>query len=67
MFLGRNTHVQHEGREGESGRVLTQAPRDEAAALVAAPDLHARCNWLELFPFLATRRPDAYMSLTDLA
>ena len=42
------------------GRVLVQAPRDEPAVLVADLDLDQRRDWLELFPFLATRRPDAY-------
>jgi N-carbamoylputrescine amidase len=45
------------------GRKLVQAPRDEAAVLVADLDLDERRDWLELFPFLATRRPDAYASL----
>ncbi len=45
------------------GRVLVQAPRDEAAVLVADLDLDQRTDWLELFPFLTTRRPDAYASL----
>ena len=47
------------------GRVLVQAPRDRAAVLVADLDLDARRDWLELFPFLTTRRPDAYGPLTD--
>jgi N-carbamoylputrescine amidase len=47
------------------GRVLAQAPRDEAAVLVADLDLDQRRDWLELFPFLATRRPDAYAGLAD--
>ncbi len=46
------------------GRVLVQAPRDEPAVLVADLDLDQRRDWLALFPFLATRRPDAYGSLT---
>jgi N-carbamoylputrescine amidase len=46
------------------GRVLVQAPRDEPAVLVADLDLDQRRDWLELFPFLRTRRPDAYASLT---
>ena len=44
--------------------VLVQAPRDEAAVLVADLDLDQRGDWLELFPFLTTRRPDAYALLT---
>ena len=47
------------------GRVLVQAPRDEPAVLVADLDLDQRRDWLELFPFLTTRRPDAYRSLVD--
>jgi len=46
------------------GRVLVQARRDRAAVLVADLDLDQRRDWLELFPFLRTRRPDAYASLT---
>lgn len=42
------------------GRKLVQAPRDEPAVLVADLDLAQRGDWLELFPFLTTRRPDAY-------
>jgi N-carbamoylputrescine amidase len=46
------------------GRVLCRAPRDRPAVLVADLELDQRRDWLELFPFLATRRPDAYGSLT---
>ncbi|HWV85180.1 MAG TPA: carbon-nitrogen hydrolase [Capillimicrobium sp.] len=46
------------------GRILVQAPRDEPAVLVADLDLDQRRDWLELFPFLTTRRPDAYAPLT---
>jgi N-carbamoylputrescine amidase len=42
------------------GRKLVQAPRDEPAVIVADLDLDERRDWLELFPFLRTRRPDAY-------
>jgi len=42
------------------GRVLVQAPRDKPAVLVADLDLDQRKDWLTLFPFLETRRPDAY-------
>ena len=45
------------------GRVLVQAPRDEEAVLVADLDLDQRRDWLELFPFLLTRRPDSYAAL----
>jgi N-carbamoylputrescine amidase len=46
------------------GRVLVAAPRDEEAVLVADLDLDQRRDWLELFPFLLTRRPDSYRALT---
>ncbi len=45
------------------GRILVKAPRDEPAVLVADLDLDQREDWLTLFPFLSTRRPDAYGSL----
>lgn len=47
------------------GRVLVRAPRDAEAVLVADLDLAQRKDWLELFPFLATRRPDSYSGLTE--
>ena len=47
------------------GRVLVQAPRDRPAVLIADLDLDQRRDWLALFPFLRTRRPDAYGSLTE--
>ncbi|HBH57111.1 MAG TPA: hydrolase [Arthrobacter bacterium] len=47
------------------GRILVQAPRDESAVLVADLDLDQRKDWLKLFPFLATRRPDTYARLTE--
>ena len=47
------------------GRVLVQAPRDEPAVLVADLDLDQRNDWLDLFPFLRTRRPATYGPLTD--
>jgi N-carbamoylputrescine amidase len=46
------------------GRILIKAPRDRPAVLVADLDLDQRQDWLELFPFLTTRRPDAYGTLT---
>jgi N-carbamoylputrescine amidase len=49
------------------GRILAQAPRDEPAVLVADLDLDQRRDWLELFPFLTTRRPDAYAKLAEQA
>ena len=45
------------------GRVLVQAPRDEDAVLLAELDLAQGEDWLDLFPFLATRRPDTYGAL----
>ncbi len=47
------------------GRKLVQAPREEPAVLVADLDLDQRRDWLELFPFLDTRRPDAYARLAE--
>jgi N-carbamoylputrescine amidase len=47
------------------GRKLVQAPRDEPAVLVADLDLDQRRDWLALFPFLETRRPDAYATLVE--
>lgn len=46
------------------GRILAQAPRDESCVLVVDLDLSQREDWLALFPFLATRRPDTYGALT---
>jgi len=45
------------------GRILVQAPRDRPAVLVADLDLDQRRDWLELFPFLTTRRPTEYAPL----
>ena len=45
------------------GRKLVQAPRDEPAVLIADLDIDQRRDWLDLFPFLTTRRPDAYEAL----
>jgi len=45
------------------GRRLVQAPRDKAAVLVTDLDLDQRADWLALFPFLSTRRPDTYAPL----
>ncbi|KAE8764922.1 nitrilase-related carbon-nitrogen hydrolase [Georgenia thermotolerans] len=47
------------------GRVLVQAPRDADAVLVAELDLAQRRDWLDLFPLVATRRPDTYGRLAD--
>lgn len=49
------------------GRILAKAPRDQPAVLVADLDLDQRHDWLELFPFLTTRRPDAYARLAEQA
>jgi N-carbamoylputrescine amidase len=46
------------------GRVLVQAPRDQPCVLIADLDLAQRQDWLDLFPFLRTRRPDTYEVLT---
>ncbi|BCT77974.1 hypothetical protein SCMU_38160 [Sinomonas cyclohexanicum] len=46
------------------GRILARAPREGSAVLVADLDLDARRDWLTLFPFLTTRRPDTYGALT---
>lgn len=47
------------------GRVLAQAPREGDFAVVADLDLDQRRDWLDLFPFLATRRPDTYSAMTE--
>jgi N-carbamoylputrescine amidase len=47
------------------GRVLVQASRDQDEVLVADLDLDQRRDWLDLFPFLATRRPETYQVLTE--
>lgn len=47
------------------GRVLVRAPRDEEAVLVADLDLAQGKDWTDLFPFLATRRPDTYAALAE--
>jgi N-carbamoylputrescine amidase len=47
------------------GRILVAAPRDEEAVLVADLDLDQRRDWLELFPFLSTRRPSSYGRLAE--
>jgi N-carbamoylputrescine amidase len=47
------------------GRVLVRAPRNRPAVLVADLDLDQRRDWLGLFPFLTTRRPDKYGPLVD--
>jgi len=47
------------------GRILVQAPRAEPAVLVADLDLDQARDWLDLFPFPGTRRPEAYGPLTE--
>ena len=47
------------------GRILARAGRDGDEVLVADIDLDQRRDWLDLFPFLATRRPDTYDILTE--
>jgi N-carbamoylputrescine amidase len=47
------------------GRKLVQAGRDEPAVLVADLDLDQRRDWLTLFPFLTTRRPETYAPLAE--
>ena len=47
------------------GRVVVQAPRDEPAVLVADLDLDQRRDWLRLFNFFETRRPDTYGTLLN--
>ena len=46
------------------GRVLVQAGRDEDAVLVADLEFDQCRDWLDLFPFNETRRPDAYERLS---
>lgn len=46
------------------GRVLVEAPRDEAAVLIADLPLGQCEDWLTAFPFFAARRPDVYGALT---
>lgn len=70
------TEVAADGTEGNTfygssfvsdpyGRILAQAPRDVEAVLVVDLDLAQRRDWLDLFPFLRTRRPDTYGALLD--
>lgn len=47
------------------GRILAQASRNQDELLIAELDLDQRRDWLELFPFFATRRPETYTSLTQ--
>lgn len=45
------------------GRLLVQAGREGDELLIADLDLDQRRDWLDLFPFLRTRRPDTYQGL----
>lgn len=45
------------------GRILARAERQGDEVLIAELDLDQRRDWLELFPFFATRRPDTYAPL----
>ena len=47
------------------GRVLVQAAAEGNEVLVADLDLDQRRDWLDLFPFLSTRRPDTYSALVQ--
>ena len=47
------------------GRILAQAGRASDEILIADLDLDQRRDWLELFPFFGTRRPDTYAVLTE--
>jgi N-carbamoylputrescine amidase len=47
------------------GRILAEAGREGDEVLVADLDLDQRRDWLDLFPFLATRRPDTYRKLIE--
>ena len=46
------------------GRIMVRAEREGDEVLIADLDLDQRRDWLDLFPFLATRRPDTYDLLT---
>lgn len=47
------------------GRILARAGREGDEVLVAELDLDQRRDWLELFPFFGTRRPDTYAPITS--
>jgi len=47
------------------GRILVDAGRDERSVLVADLDLDSRRDWLELFPFFETRRPQFYSAISS--
>ncbi|CAB4705957.1 unannotated protein [freshwater metagenome] len=45
------------------GRTLVEAGRSEQAILIADCELDQRRDWLTLFPFFKTRRPEMYTTL----
>lgn len=47
------------------GRILAQAARAGDELLIAELDLDQRRDWLTLFPFFGTRRPETYTPLTE--
>lgn len=47
------------------GRILARAARTGDEILIADLDLDQRRDWLDLFPFFATRRPESYRKLTE--
>lgn len=49
---------------GPDGKIITQAPRDKAAVLVATLDFSLRDECRRLFPFFNQRRPKDYVELT---
>lgn len=46
-----------------TGEILAQAPRDQAAVLVAELDFNQRALWGRLFPFAHQRQPETYLDL----
>jgi len=44
---------------------LVRTEDEQAAKLRLVVDLDQRRDWLDLFPFLSTRRPEAYGPLTQ--
>lgn len=46
-----------------TGEILAQAPRDQAAVLVAELDFSQRSLWGRLFPFARQRQPETYQDL----
>ena len=64
-FEGRITFYGRSLLVDPFGRIIIQAERDEETAIVAEIDLGQRDDWLNLFPFFATRRPDTYGKITE--